>query len=178
MINDKILNASIFNRVDKIYLKEFLKDAQTKNYSSNDFIVHENDISNGMYVILEGELKVLLSTKQSEDSDVKMYKQIAQLGPGDIFGEISLLSDLRRTASIQAMTDVTTLYIDSGTFNKRIDKNELNALRIAYNISKIMAARFKDVDAMLEQISSETSSLAKDNEILALRDKFLMEAYL
>jgi len=68
-------------------------------------IVQQGDPGDAMYILVEGEVEVLV--KASEDAPTE---QVARLVRGDFFGEIAVLEDVPRTATVRAVTPVT-LYV-------------------------------------------------------------------
>ena len=70
---------------------------------AGDVLFHEGDPGASLFVISEGEVSV--ETRGRE---------LARLGPGAFFGEIALVTDLPRSATVRAATDVELLAIDRG----------------------------------------------------------------
>jgi hypothetical protein len=70
----------------------------TWRYAPNDLIIRENDPGESAYIIESGKVAV---TKESNGRPV----HIATLGPGSTFGEMSMVDDLPRSASVTAMEE-------------------------------------------------------------------------
>ena len=73
-------------------------------FSAGEMIVREGDIASRFYVITSGEVEVLQQVAGVERS-------LRRLGPGRHFGELALLHNSKRTASVRAVTDTTLLAI-------------------------------------------------------------------
>ena len=69
--------------------------------AGNDIIIGEGDRGDALYIINHGWVKVYKEANES--------KVIAELRDGDFFGEIALLGDQVRTATVKAMTPTTLL---------------------------------------------------------------------
>lgn len=72
-------------------------------YEKGDILTEEASIDRRMFILLSGLVKAIKGTKS---------KTLSHLNPGEIFGEISFLTDEPRTASIVAETTSTVLVID------------------------------------------------------------------
>ena len=84
-------------------------------------IVREGDAGSSMFVVARGELVVTLNPSAHE---------VARLGPGDYFGEMSLLTGAPRTASVTAVTDVDVLEITVDAFRQFVLANPAAVERI------------------------------------------------
>ena len=75
-------------------------------YAKGETILRRGAAGDSMFVIHSGEVSVRVS-----DPDETGVQQVAQLGPGAVFGEMALLTGERRTADIVALDDVVALEI-------------------------------------------------------------------
>jgi CRP-like cAMP-binding protein len=99
-------------------------------------IVKQGDPDDGMYLVLDGELRVRLLIGGKETI-------LATLGPGECFGEIALFDQGPRSADVLANKDSILLKISSEAFDKlRREAPELSA-PILFAISKTLAARIR-----------------------------------
>jgi len=73
-------------------------------------IVHEGQLGNGVYLVLDGSLKVYVSNDEGNEVILTLLKA------GDQFGEIALLSGRARTASVMTVTASTLFLIPSDLF--------------------------------------------------------------
>ena len=94
-------------------------------------IIHEGDIGDRFYVIETGSVSV-------DQAGVV----IARLGPGQAFGELALIRDIPRTASVVAVTDVRVLALERGAFMLAVTASP----RAVTEAARI-AARQLDADA-------------------------------
>lgn len=67
-------------------------------------LIHEDGADASLFIIVKGRVAVITG-------DPRHGKHIAELGPGDFFGEMSLMTGERRSATVRAITDVTVLEI-------------------------------------------------------------------
>ncbi|QDQ29341.1 Crp/Fnr family transcriptional regulator [Chitinimonas arctica] len=84
--------------------------AVAKTYPKGTIIINEGDAGSSMFLLMQGRLKVFVS-----DSNGKEYV-LAVLGPGEYVGELSLLDDEPRTASVETEEQSTFLVIQKEDF--------------------------------------------------------------
>ena len=75
-------------------------------YNAGDVIFRQNFPGDHAYIIQSGEVEVY-----NEEND-RSETHLAVLGPGEMFGEVALLDDVPRTASVRALSDVTLQIVD------------------------------------------------------------------
>jgi hypothetical protein len=99
-----------------------------------------------MYIIETGTVDIVRAAKGPDP--------LAQLGPGDFFGEMSILEDQPRFASAMARTNVRLLRIDRAAFGEVLAQN----VEIAIRIMRKLTARLRRA----EQRASEAPARAAD----------------
>jgi CRP-like cAMP-binding protein len=99
-------------------------------------VVKQGGPDDGMYLVMDGELRVRLMISGKETI-------LATLGPGDCFGEMALFDQGPRSADVVANTDSILLKISSEAFDKlRREAPEIST-PILFSISKTLAARIR-----------------------------------
>jgi len=85
-----------------------------QRYSDGDVIVSEGIVSNNAYVIMSGQVRI---TKKVDKKTVV----VGTLKVGEVFGEMGLIAESVRSASVVAAGDVEVGIIDKETFEKLLD---------------------------------------------------------
>ena len=121
--------------------------AYSVDFKAGEYVFKEGDLGTDMYIIQEGKVAVLKHFQGEE-------KQLVQLSGGDFFGEMSVLEDLPRTASVKALEDCLLVKINGSTFDQMLRKNPEIAVRMMRKLSR----RLRETDQMLrEALGSEES---------------------
>jgi CRP-like cAMP-binding protein len=81
------------------------------SFRSGEFVFRQGDAGESIYVVKSGEVEVVRHDPQ------KGEVVLARLGKGACFGEMALLSQAPRNASVRAATDVTALAIERDDFH-------------------------------------------------------------
>ena len=89
----------------------------------NEVVIKQGDQGDSLYYILHGLVSIQLSIQidtgiQDKNQIVNVEKNIGELRDGEIFGELALLYNIPRTASVIALTDTSLIKIDKMPFNK------------------------------------------------------------
>lgn len=101
-----------FSNIERDDLEEVVKSFKMKRFARNEIIIRHGDPGDNFYVVVSGKVAVINQTGIA----------IAELGAGEVFGEMSLLSDEHASATVQAVEDSEILYVDNREF-KRILQN-------------------------------------------------------
>ena len=81
-----------------------------EHFEPDETICREGDRGDWFYVVLDGEVEVLRAVPGGGEAPLR------RLGPGDCFGEIALVSDRPRTATVRSVTAVNLLAVDREAF--------------------------------------------------------------
>lgn len=90
-----------------------------------ELLFSEGAYADRLYFIVEGQLRI---TRRSETGDPT---ELAVLGPGEIVGEIGILHELPRNATIHALTRARLLAVDGDVFRQAVNENDMTALEFA-----------------------------------------------
>lgn len=96
----------LFSGLTDVELEAIHKNAVTRSFPRNTIVIHEGDASDSLYVIISGEVKVYLSDEQGKEIIINTQ------GPEEYFGEMALIDDNVRSASVMT-TKKSSLYIIS-----------------------------------------------------------------
>ncbi len=102
-----------------------------------EIIIEEGSQSDGLYVVTDGELEV---TKLSGGRVIT----VARVGAGEVLGEISLLDDVPRIASVTALTEVEYIKVPSQTFGELLENPTL-VLRML----RMVTSRLRETEALV-----------------------------
>ena len=126
------------SQVDQRLYKRF-----GRTYPRNSIIFREGDTGREMFYILSGRVGM-----ERVDSSVK--KLIAEMTPGQYFGEMAALIDIRRSATARALEDSRLAVIDDATLRKLIGHSR----DVALSMLQVFSTRLKNSNAALEDFSN------------------------
>ena len=101
-----VASVPLFSRLDALRIAEIVQVLEMKMMPPRSTIVAKGDKADAMYFIAVGEVRV----------DVK--PEPLQLNPGDFFGEIALLKETERTATVTAVTECQLLVLNAVAFKR------------------------------------------------------------
>ncbi len=133
-------NVSLLANVEPSKLKLLAFTSEWETYQSGDFLCRQGDVGDAAFIIIEGEADVLVGTPDGE-------AVIATRGANDVIGEIAILCDVPRTASVRARDHVVTLKITKDVFLQLITGYPQTAVEIL----RILADRLQHTTAQLRE---------------------------
>jgi CRP-like cAMP-binding protein len=136
----------LFANVEPAKLKLMCFASERITYKSGQSLCEQGDIGDAAFIILEGAADVIVT------HDAPMV--VAQVGKDDIVGEIAILVDIPRTATITATNELTALKITKDLFFRMItDFPEMGV-----EIMRVLAQRLEQTTAQLLKARAEASS--------------------
>lgn len=99
----------IFSKIEQAKLKLLAFTSERVNFAVGQEVCHQGDQGDTMYVILGGTADVLIDTEGGQIA-------VAEMKKNSFFGEIAILCDVPRTATIRATTQLDTLRITKARF--------------------------------------------------------------
>jgi signal transduction histidine kinase len=115
-------------------IEELIANSQVRSYSAGAILCRENAVEDRFYMILEGEVEV---TKNINNNDTRLLKT---LGPGDFFGEMALIHNAPRAATVISKSALTTLELDKAGFDRVLHNSSSIAMAMVSEISNRLRA--------------------------------------
>lgn len=113
--------AHVFPRLKASALVDASKRLRPMIYERGDIILRQGSPSDKFFIIQDGQVSVIRRTRDGGEVE------LAQLGKGDVFGEMGVLTGNRRTADVRADTNVAVYALDWDDFKAVIDMSEPTA---------------------------------------------------
>ncbi len=112
------------------------------------FVFREGDTAREFFVVLDGEIEILKSSKSGLES------RVALLGPGDCFGEMSIIDLLPRSASARAVAPTRLVRVGSDDMDALYRFDLKSYTLIVLNIARDLSRRLRVTDSLLADISA------------------------
>jgi CRP-like cAMP-binding protein len=128
----------IFAKIEPAKLKLLAFTSDRLTFDAGQVLVRQGDIGDAMYVILGGSADVLIDGR---DGPIK----VAELKRNGFFGEMAILSDVPRTATVTAREQVTALKIPKEMFFRLVAEFP----QMAVEIMRELAHRVEDMNVKL-----------------------------
>src|SRR5512147_1668597 len=142
-------------------IEELIANSSVHSYTPGVVLCREDHIEDRFYMILEGEVEV---TKVINNTEARLLQT---LGPGDFFGEMALIHNAPRAATVIAKSDLTTLELDKAAFNRVLHNSSSIAMAMVSEISN----RLRENDQMaVDDLRVRASELADAYQKLAEQD--------
>ena len=133
---DLLAQVPLFEGLSRRHLKQIAEHADEISFREREIIVEAGQRGGTFFVIVEGEVRV-----------VRGDRTIARVGPGEFFGEISLLDGGPRTASVIAETPVVAIRLFKASFDKVVREEPSVAGKILAAVARRLREAEKTVTA-------------------------------
>lgn len=138
-------------------IKEFL---HLRTYQQGEVVFNEGDPGVGMYIIIEGKVNI---TKKTEGGG---SIELVTLENGDFFGEISVIEGGPRTATARTIEKTELLGFFKSDLEELIERKPSTAVKILFQISKILGERLRATDEELSRMSGHKSPKSPNPSLL------------
>ena len=134
---------SIFSELAPEETEKLTQLSTTRTYPANTILVSEGDNTDSLYVVLEGEVKVFASDEQGKEIILNI------LGPSEYFGELALLDDESRSASVKTMKSTKVLVITKNDFKNSLTTDS----EMAYNLIKALIRQVRGLTGNVKSLA-------------------------
>ena len=145
-------NTYFFHNLEDSEINKILIVCHEKTFDPGEIIFEEGSVAEKFYIILSGKIEVWKDYRSQEKDRLAVHKK------GRLFGEMALIDDLPRSATVIARENTRLLYIERNDFHKIIKENSSIALSVMRSVSLMIR---KSNDSFVENLRARNKKLQK-----------------
>jgi CRP-like cAMP-binding protein len=138
----------IFAKIEPAKLKLIAFTGERMTFNAGQELFHQGDQGDAMYVILGGIADVLI------DSDKGGQIAVAEMRKNNFVGDMAILCDVPRTATIKARENLTTLRISKDMFYRLVAE----VPQMAIEVMRELAHRLEDTNQKLREATAKKAA--------------------
>jgi CRP-like cAMP-binding protein len=152
-IEEMLSKIPVFENLKARELRQVAGIVHRRQYVVGEYVFFQNDPGLGMYVIEQGEVSVLMVGADGTK------KELAMLKDGDFFGELSLLDESARSASVIAVTDASLIGFFRPDLFEIMEKAPGTGLKIVLKVAEMIGERLRNTNQELSKVRAELDAL-------------------
>jgi small-conductance mechanosensitive channel/CRP-like cAMP-binding protein len=143
----------LFRSFTDVQLDALLPRGQAVHFGRGERVIEQGEDGESMFILVAGKADVLVHRDT-------IQTQVASLKPGDCFGEMSLLTGEKRSATVVAMTDCEVVEIGKPVLAKSLKENPL----LLAMLSEMLAKRRMETEGILAESTPKTALMEKQRQ--------------
>jgi CRP/FNR family transcriptional regulator, cyclic AMP receptor protein len=149
---DALAQADMFDGIPLDGLAQLARRGLKRSFSAETVLMRQGAVSDTMYVLLRGRVRVERSHPELSEPVI-----LAELGPGDVVGEMGLLDHEPRSATVTTIEDVEAVELDDLALAQTV----LKYPEVSTALLRLLSHRLRNAD----ELSTELSIRANEDEV-------------
>ncbi len=141
-------NVPLLAKLDASKLKLLAFASEWLTFETEETLCHQGELGDAAFIIIDGEADILVDSPQGPVN-------VSTRGAGDVIGEIAILCDVPRTATVQARGRLVVLKVSKDVFMQMVTGYPA----VAVEVIRILAERLATTTAELTRTTSELKVL-------------------
>jgi CRP/FNR family cyclic AMP-dependent transcriptional regulator len=141
----------LFGALSDEVLARFATVLPTETFAPGQVVFHEGEAAHCLYLLLDGEVEVLKRSHTSHEH------RVAILGPGDCFGEMSLIDVQPRSATVRSIAPSRVLRVSSEDFDRLYRQDLKSYALVVLNVARDLSRRLRVADAILADVAGSVA---------------------
>lgn len=169
---DFLAEVSIFWFMKKKDLRRIAKQTKHHSFREGDVIIKEGDRDGRLFIVLSGQAEVIKSLGS------KSERHLATLGPRSYFGEMALIDNFVRSASVVAKGDTQVLSLDQLNLRHEIERYPLLGIELLQMLSRRIRAIEKSMTNTLRAflpICAHCKKIRKENDSWTPIEEYIVD---
>jgi CRP/FNR family cyclic AMP-dependent transcriptional regulator len=119
---------------------------ELRSFAAGDIVFQEGDTARDMFAVVSGEMEVLKRSRLGRDA------RVALLGPGDWFGEMSIVDVQPRSASVRVLSPSRVVRMTAADFDALYRRDIRAYALIILNLARELSRRLRVADGILADL--------------------------
>jgi CRP-like cAMP-binding protein len=149
---DRLADIGLFGGLSPQTIRDFVQRLPLVQLEPGETVFREGEPGRELFVVLEGELEVLKGGRSQHHE-----ARVAVLGPGDWFGEMSILDVMPRSATVRVLALTRLLRLSSSDLDALYRRDVKEYAILVLNIAREMSRRLRVADAILADVMANLS---------------------
>ena len=141
-MEDLLTQVDLFAPLPPTGLTRLAQQGKARHFPAGSRLMHQGNVGDSLYIIVEGQVSV----ERSHPALLEPV-QLAELGPGEVVGEMGLLDREPRTATVTAVKDTEALELDADTLEQTI----LEYPEVGTALLRVLSHRLRNTDELVER---------------------------
>jgi CRP-like cAMP-binding protein len=143
---EKLQQLGLFGGFEDAALRYLAERLDEVDFPSGSTVFREGDSGRQLFVVLDGEMEVLKRGRNQADA------RIAILGPGDWFGEMSVIDVQARSATVRVVSPARLVSISATLLDDLYRHDTKSYLLLVLNIARELSRRLRVADGILAEL--------------------------
>ena len=143
-ITELLRNVSIFRDLDSGELARVAEVCREQEFASGEYIFHEGESGNRLYLIVEGEVRISREVPGSGE------EALAVLKPGSLFGEMAVFDRSERSTDAISHGGTKVITIVRSDFELLLDFNRDVAYKVLWSVVRLQSGRLRSTNDSLK----------------------------
>ncbi len=144
---ERLRKIPLFAKIEPSKLKLLAFTAQRLTFNADESLFHQGDIGDAAYIIIDGSADVVVDTPNGPIT-------VAQLGKNAFVGEIAILCDVPRTATVTATSELTTICISKELFFQLVGQFPQMAIEIMRELARRLELTTRDLQEAITKLKA------------------------
>jgi CRP/FNR family cyclic AMP-dependent transcriptional regulator len=146
----------IFQDLEEDEIQQILQLAQPRSFSATSTIIKEGESGDSMFIMVAGEVNITKRLTLVLDQDLPKEKRMIRLKAEDgaSFGEMALLENDTRSATVTALTDCRLLELKRDDFLGFIHQSCTTGCRIMLRLAQLLSRFLRKTDQDLVKLTT------------------------
>jgi CRP/FNR family transcriptional regulator, cyclic AMP receptor protein len=142
-VTELLKQVMIFKDLDDTELAQVAEVCKEEKFVSGEYIFHEGEHGNRLYLIVDGEVRI------SRDVPGSGEEALAVLKPGALFGEMAVFDRSERSTHAISNGGTTVLTISRADFEMLLDFNREMAYKVLWSCVRLLSSRLRSTNDSL-----------------------------
>jgi CRP/FNR family cyclic AMP-dependent transcriptional regulator len=157
-VEEMLSKIPVFDKLTPKELRSVASIVHHRQYVKGEFVFYQGDPGLGMYVIEKGSVGVVVVGENGAQ------KEITELRNGDFFGEIALLDESARSASVVVKEDSELIGFFRPDLFEIIEKTPKTGLKIVVKLAEMIGERLRNMNSEFSRLRAELESVKQQKE--------------